>query len=122
MTNSIKYIGLGLAVLTVLGAGIYWKTTFGTPVSIESKVIPKDGKISLTQLKNNKNSTSCWSSVNKVVYDVTSYVSKHPGGAELYNGCGKEIENLFPKHPGGRFDSESNKSLLEKFKIGTLEN
>lgn len=121
MTNTIKYIGLGLAIAALVAGGIYWQNTFGTPVSNDMKILPKDGKITLAQLNANKNSSSCWASVGGVVYDVTSYVSKHPGGAELYNGCGKELDSLFPKHPGGRFDSDSNKAILEKFKIGTLQ-
>lgn len=33
------------------------------------------------------------------VYDVTSYVSRHPGGKAILNGCGKDATVLFNERP-----------------------
>jgi hypothetical protein len=121
MNNDIKYLGFALACVVLLSGGFYmWYNIYGIPVTETKKAIPTSGIITLSQLQENKNASSCWVSVNNIVYNVTSYVSKHPGGAELYNGCGKELDNLFPQHPGGKFGLESNLKLIESFKIGNL--
>jgi cytochrome b involved in lipid metabolism len=117
----IKVLGIIAAVLILLiAAGIGLYRYNNQPVSIENTTVPSTGKITLAQLQANKNNISCWSSVQGKVYDLTKYVSKHPGGAELFNGCGKEIDSLFPKHPGGRFDSDSNLKKIQEYYIGEL--
>jgi cytochrome b involved in lipid metabolism len=43
--------------------------------------------------------TDAWISLDGIVYDVTSYLRHHPGGAEkLLMGCGKESKKLFGKY------------------------
>ena len=38
--------------------------------------------------------------VNGKVYNVTSYVTNHPGGKAIVLGCGKDATSLFEsKHP-----------------------
>ena len=39
-----------------------------------------------------------WISINHRVYDITNYISKHPGGAIIKKGLGKEATNLFNKY------------------------
>lgn len=37
----------------------------------------------------------CWMAYEGVVYDVTDYISSHPGGQKIVQGCGLEIGDLF---------------------------
>jgi cytochrome b involved in lipid metabolism len=119
--KTIISVMLSIILVGLLAYGGYIFNMNRQPVSEDMKKIPADKMISMTQLQSNKTKDSCWTSVDKKVYNVTSYVGKHPGGVELYNGCGKEISNLFPKHPGGRFNSEKNLQILSNLYIGDLK-
>ncbi len=110
----------GLLLLVAIGYTAYVVIMNRQPVATEQKTVSDDKKIPLSQLQANKTQGSCWTAVDKKVYNLTSYVTKHPGGVELYNGCGKEITNLFPNHPGGRFNSEKNLALIKELYIGDL--
>jgi cytochrome b involved in lipid metabolism len=49
------------------------------------------------------------------VYDVTTFIGKHPGGEAILKGCGKDATQMFSRHP------ESAKALKEQFYIGDLK-
>ena len=119
----IKILGLILSVLILVGAGVFikWQVDKNQIVPEAAKVVPATGLITIAQLQENKTNNSCWITVKKKVYNLTKYVDKHPGGKELFNGCGKEIDSLFPAHPGGRFDSEKNLNLILPYYIGELQ-
>lgn len=62
--------------------------------------------------------TSCWSIVNGNVYDLTNWISKHPGGqGEILAMCGKDATSAFEGEHGG--DSKPEK-ILASFFIGAL--
>ncbi len=57
-----------------------------------------DGSISLSvaEIKTHDNKSDCWSIVNANVYNLTSYVQNHPGGAAVIaNICGKDGTKSF---------------------------
>jgi cytochrome b involved in lipid metabolism len=61
---------------------------------------------------------SCWTVVNGEVYDVTSYVSKHPGGQQnILRLCGKDGTSLFENKHGGMSRPEA---ILTGLKVGNL--
>jgi cytochrome b involved in lipid metabolism len=60
----------------------------------------------------------CWSVINGEVYDLTSYVSEHPGGADLINAiCGKDGSAAFSGEHAGASKPES---ILAAFALGPL--
>lgn len=62
--------------------------------------------------------SSCYTIINGNVYDVTSFASKHPGGAEkVLSLCGKDGSSAFDKQHGGQSKPEV---TLATLKIGTL--
>jgi cytochrome b involved in lipid metabolism len=64
------------------------------------------------------NADSAWLVAGRNVYDVTSYISSHPGGRDCilkYAGGKKDVtEDL-------QFHSPRGKKIWEKYKIGTLD-
>jgi cytochrome b involved in lipid metabolism/uncharacterized membrane protein len=70
------------------------------------------------QIASHNSGSSCWGVVNKNVYDLTSYVSSHPGGASAINAlCGKDATSAFTGQHGGE---SSPTNVLASFKLGTL--
>lgn len=62
--------------------------------------------------------SSCYTAIRGSVYDLTSFIEKHPGGAEnIISICGKDGTKAFESQHGGRQKMES---MLNSFKIGTL--
>ena len=47
-------------------------------------------------IKHNKRE-NCWTVVDNLVYDVTTFVPHHPGGKKILLGAGKESSELFRK-------------------------
>jgi cytochrome b involved in lipid metabolism len=87
--------------------------------------------ISYTPLKvsehNKKN--DCWTIINGKVYDITSYVPRHPGGDEIVKACGRDGSSLFASRTtedGDKIGSGTSHSAgaarqLEQYFIGNLE-
>ncbi|GBF96264.1 nitrate reductase [Raphidocelis subcapitata] len=72
---------------------------------------------SLRQVSKHATEESCWIVVDGGVYDVTSYIDDHPGGAEsiLLNAGVDASEEFNAVH------SEEAKALLKKFRIGAIQ-
>ena len=72
----------------------------------------------LEEVGSHATSTDCWMVIRDKVYDVTSFVNKHPGGNVILDGCGKEATALFDnvtKHQG-----REAQTLLIRLEIGSL--
>lgn len=67
----------------------------------------------------------CWMIIGKEVYDLTSFMDQHPGGAQaMLKYCGKDGTRGFATMDRGRGQthSASASQLKEDYKIGTLAN
>ncbi|MGI9118235.1 MAG: cytochrome b5 domain-containing protein [Minisyncoccia bacterium] len=87
----------------------------------KSTTTPTNSKIAgytMSDVSTHATSSSCWTAVNGSVYDVTSWVNQHPGGARAILGmCGKDASSAFNGQHGGQSRPESE---LASFKIGIL--
>jgi cytochrome b involved in lipid metabolism len=62
--------------------------------------------------------TSCWTAVDGNVYDLTPFISSHPGGVEnIMKICGKDGTAAFSAKHGG---NEKPAAQIAKLKIGVL--
>jgi cytochrome b involved in lipid metabolism len=62
--------------------------------------------------------TDCWSVIKGEVYDLTSYVKDHPGGASLIKAiCGKDGSTSFASQHAG---AATPKNILAAFALGPL--
>ncbi len=90
----------------------------------------KASSYTAAEVATHKTAADCWTIVNGNVYDLTSYVSRHPGGDDIELACGVDGTTLFTERKtedgkavgsGTPHDSGS-ASQLESLKIGTLAN
>ncbi len=73
-----------------------------------------------SQVASHDSAASCWTVVNGNVYDVTSWITKHPGGqAAIKMMCGADASDAFNQQHGGQGGPER---ILASFKIGTFLN
>lgn len=76
------------------------------------------GTYTSTQIATHAVESNCWASVGGNVYDLTSWVSRHPGGSKaIISLCGIDATSKFEKVHGG---SSAAKAALALLKIGTL--
>ena len=75
---------------------------------------------SLADVAAHATQSSCWTAINGKVYDVTNWISQHPGGAQAILGlCGKDGSDAFNGKHGGQARPATE---LATFIIGTLSN
>ena len=70
------------------------------------------------QVAQNSDATSCWASVDGSVYDLTAWISEHPGGSrEIEALCGTDATAAFQRQHGSNAEAQRE---LAGFKIGEL--
>jgi cytochrome b involved in lipid metabolism len=130
-------LGLGLLFFVVLvgGSFLYTPTTTKQVVAYsQTNAIDTGGGVpAKTQTNTNSttvvsfnseqvathgNAKSCWATINGSIYDLTKWISQHPGGeGRILSICGKDGSLAFNGQHGG--DPRA-LSVLATFKIGTL--
>lgn len=76
----------------------------------------------LTDVSTHSTSSNCWTVIDTGVYDITKYISKHPGGNMILSTCGVDGTGLFNGiSPMGRMHSAVAKGLLSGMKIGNFK-
>lgn len=74
--------------------------------------------ITLATLAQHATADDCWSAINQDVYDLTSWIAQHPGGAgPIESMCGVDATTAFNNQHAGQVKPEV---ALAKYKIGSL--
>lgn len=90
-----------------------------TPKPAPTPTEPSMKSYTMADISTHNNSSSCWTAINGNVYDVTSYISRHPGGERnILRICGADGSSLFEGQHGGDSRPES---ILSTFIIGILK-
>lgn len=142
---SNKTLGLGLlavAVAIIAGFGILQLTgneeAEETPaVSLESSTTPaaepeaatNPETFTLAEVATHNSENDCWTIIDENVYDITTYVPRHPGGDEILRACGANGSSLFNERTtddgetvgSGTPHSSSAQSQLSSLLVGSLE-
>lgn len=81
-----------------------------------------DVSYTLSDLITHSSIDDCWTVIDNGVYDLTKFISNHPGGEKILNACGKNATDLFNgSDPIGRMHSAVAKNLLSGMKIGNFK-
>lgn len=75
--------------------------------------------ISLDEVKKHNKKSNAWTIIDNKVYNISSWIPKHPGGDIIMQALGKDATQLFlnNNHP-----SYVKKTILPKYYIGNLKN
>jgi cytochrome b involved in lipid metabolism len=72
----------------------------------------------MAEVATHNNKSNCWTTINGGVYNVTSWITQHPGGQQAILGlCGIDGSSAFNAQHGGQARPESE---LASFKVGVL--
>lgn len=92
--------------------------TGGAPSTPSTSTSAKAGSYTLADVAKHASASSCWTAVNGNVYDVTKWITQHPGGRRAILGmCGKDGSSAFDGQHGRQRRPEAE---LKQFQIGTL--
>ncbi|MEK7102963.1 MAG: cytochrome b5-like heme/steroid binding domain-containing protein [Patescibacteria group bacterium] len=78
---------------------------------------------SMTEIAQHTTEHDCWLAIDGSVYDVSGFLSDHPGGNDtIFAFCGKDASEAFARR-GGQEVPHSNeaKTLLQTFYIGIVQ-
>lgn len=104
---------ISMAAAAVIGA----TSLIAAPVTNAAPNTTKP--ITLAQVKKNNKSTSCWTIVNRKVYNVTEWINQHPGGsARILSLCGKNGTAMFSGQHSGQSGPGN---VLASYQIGVLK-
>jgi cytochrome b involved in lipid metabolism len=98
-------------------------------VSSDETQISQD-EITADEVAEHNSESDCWTIISGNVYDISPYISRHPGGDEILRACGIDATILFTQREStdgeqigsGTPHSSSAASQLVQFKIGTVAN
>jgi uncharacterized membrane protein len=123
-----------IAVLAVLltylsgnsGARATWEERIGQQSQSTPKVQPTETSepiadgIALAEVAQHSTIDDCWVAISGKVYDLTKFVSQHPGGSDkIERLCGTDGTTAFKGQHRG---AEIPENTLSNYQIGTLEN
>lgn len=81
----------------------------------------------LDEVTKRNSKDDCWTVIDGVVYDITSYISRHPGGNNILSACGTDGTEFFYGQragaSGGRENHRSNRQAtneLARLRKGSL--
>lgn len=136
MSKNIILILLLVGILSTVLVIFILSTTVNAPEGTESgvaktqpAVVDPNTQNQLTSLAVAKHDSKddCWTIIEGSVYDLTSYISKHPGGSVIQQACGSDGTTLFQqrmnggeKVGSGTPHSSTAQQQLEKFKLGQV--
>lgn len=85
-------------------------------LTVPKPVLPKG--YSLSDVRLHGDVSSCWTIIRGSVYDLTSFVEKHPGGdRKILSICGKDGTESFEGQHGGNSQPES---TLARYRLGAF--
>jgi len=134
-----KYIFLSVVAVLVIIFGLIFlfggkssapttNTSSTSPAPNTESASAKTKSFAIQEISLHNKATDCWTIVNGKVYDITSYVPRHPGGDEILLACGTDGTTLFTKRTtsdgqkigSGTPHDSSAQSQLASFQIGVL--
>ena len=93
-------------------------TTQPSATSSASASANQQQTYTLKQVQQHNSASDCWAAINGGVYDLTSWISQHPGGPErIIPLCGTDASAAFNAQHSGQSKPES---TLTQFYLGEL--
>lgn len=126
--NQTASLLVGVALVLGVGSLVYWQTNMADTAAPQQTATTNTNQqggntaanegIPADEVAQHKDSTSCWSMINGNVYDLTSWIPKHPGGPQaILQLCGTDGSAKFNGMHGG---SAMQEQILAGFKIGVV--
>lgn len=95
------------------------KSTTVTPTPSATPTASMEKTFSMADVAKANTPENCYSAINGIVYNLTAWINKHPGGDRaILSLCGKDGSSAFNGQHGGENKPEK---VLAGFEIGKLK-
>jgi len=85
----------------------------------EAEPEPVESKYSMANIAKNDSTSSCWAAISGKAYDLTAWISRHPGGAgAIVSICGTDATSVFQGRHGGQSGPTSS---LSAYLLGDVD-
>jgi cytochrome b involved in lipid metabolism len=92
-------------------------TSVSLPAQTSIPIVSQNTVLNISEIAKHNLRNDCWLLIDNKIYNVTSYISSHPGGVgNITNYCGREASSAFNGLP----HSTSAHSLLAQYYVGDL--
>lgn len=120
MQNKLIPALIGIVIVAATGGLAYWQDSqTETSASQASTEDAAQTSYSATEVATHDTAGDCWAIINGGVYDLTSWIPRHPGGERAIEGlCGKDGSAAFNGQHGG---GEAQAAVLADLKVGVAE-
>jgi hypothetical protein len=89
----------------------------------------KEQVFTAAEVATHNKAADCWTIIDGGVYDLTSYIARHPGGNDIVAACGVNGSSLFNERTAdngesvgsGTPHSDAAREQLLRLRIGTLQ-
>lgn len=82
---------------------------------------PTSVTLSIAEVAKHSAPSDCWFIVSNKVYNVTSYINSHPGGAmRITSNCGKDATQAYVTQGGKGSHSRAAQAMLKTLYVGDL--
>ncbi|HLD91916.1 MAG TPA: cytochrome b5-like heme/steroid binding domain-containing protein [Patescibacteria group bacterium] len=112
-----------LVMATIIVIGSVFMYFSNNQVLEENKTLStvSEKTINMTDVNLHNSKEDCWLVIEGGVYDVTSIISKHPGGEIIVSACGTDATNKFNNRPvSGTSHSSLARKMLQSLRLGSL--
>lgn len=135
----MKAIAAALIAATLVAGGIILtrdgedvKVTQPESQAIDNSETPQPettAPLTEEEVAKHNSAEDCWTIIRGNAYDITPFISSHPGGDEILRACGVDATTLFETRTtesgeqvgSGTPHSSSAQSQLQQFELGPLE-
>lgn len=123
MALAVASLGL-VAVVGHSGASAVWenriapKSADKSDASASASASASSADYTMAQVAKHNTPSDCWTVVNGQVYDVTNWITRHPGGPGVIKAmCGIDGSAAFLQQHGNQQEPSN---ILESFRLGAL--
>lgn len=114
-------ISLSITVILIVGVFIFRSQPTSSTTSIANPQ-PSSTMITITEVAKHNSASDCWIIINNSAYNVTSYLTRHPGGSEtIIPTCGTDATVAYDAIKGGRGHSTAADADLSPLFIGVVQ-
>ncbi|MFN6119227.1 MAG: cytochrome b5 domain-containing protein [Actinomycetes bacterium] len=130
LVRPVRAVALGARALTAIGALAALPLTYAAGhtgaeaawqedyAAAKEPISRDDLSLSIEEVRRHATPDDCWAVVNGVVYDLTTFVARHPAGSSDIEGmCGTDATDDFVGEHGGQGEPER---WLATLRIGVL--
>lgn len=103
------------------GYGPFYYNLFNIMKRIPLFTIEGFNIYSIEEVKKHNTINDCWCYYKNNVYDITKFISKHPGGKIILNAGGKDLEKEWENYGVEWHNNKHILKILNKYKIGFIK-